>query len=309
MTLQQLEYVIALNRFGHFANAADFCGVTQPTLSSMIQKLEEELGVKIFDRRFHPIRPTEAGFIIIEHAWQVLRQAEQLRHAVEEKRQLMYETFRIGVLPTIAPYLIPEMFQRMMAKYPGLDVRITEMKTSEIKAALRHGDIDAGIIARVEGLDSMNCHSLYYEQFYAYVSKTTALYINSSIKPSDLKKETLWLLEQEHSFTDQIVRFCQLETDPHSKRSYNLGNIETFMRIVEKGQGITFIPELMIRQLCEYQKLFVKPFSFPIPTREIIIVTGKDFLRKTMLQTIIDHIHLSVPKDMLTLRHSQQHVV
>ena len=153
MTLQQLEYVMAVYRLKHFAKAADYCDVTQPTLSSMIQKLEDELGVKIFNRKHQPIRPTPAGMTVIEEAWKVLNRAKKLKQTVEEERQSLTGTFNVGVLPTIAPYLIPRFFPQLMNEHPEMDIRITEMKTEGMLKALRSGGIDAGILAQVEGAE------------------------------------------------------------------------------------------------------------------------------------------------------------
>lgn len=151
---------MAVHRFGHFAKAADYCNVTQPTLSSMIQKLEDELGVKIFDRRKQPIRPTPAGKIIIDRAWGVLVRARRLKEVAQEQKQSLTGTFHLGVLPTIAPYLIPRFLPQLMSDYPDIDLRVTELKTEEMQRALRRNDIDAGILAMVEGLDNFDCHHL-----------------------------------------------------------------------------------------------------------------------------------------------------
>ena len=152
MTLQQLEYILALNRLGNFAKAADYCDVTQPTLSSMIQKLENELGIKIFDRRRQPIITTKAGQAVIRQAKEVLYQSRRLREIVEEEKDTYLGTFTIGVLPTIAPYLIPHFFPQLMREHPEMDLRIVELKTKDMKQALLNGDIDAGILAKIEGL-------------------------------------------------------------------------------------------------------------------------------------------------------------
>ena len=155
MTLQQLEYIIALNRLGNFAKAADSCDVTQPTLSSMIQKLETELGIKIFDRRRQPITATKAGQTVIRQAKEVLYQSKRLREIVEEEKETFRGTFTIGVLPTIAPYLIPHFFPQLMREYPTLDLRIVELKTKDMKQALLNGDIDSGILAKIEVTDTL----------------------------------------------------------------------------------------------------------------------------------------------------------
>ena len=282
MTLQQLEYVMAVYRCKHFAKAADYCNVTQPTLSSMIQKLEEELVVKIFDRSKQPIKPTTEGMLIIERAWSILVRAKQLKEVVEEERHSLSGTFHIAVLPTIAPYLIPRFLPQFMNEYPALDIRITEMKTEDIHRALKHGDIDAGIVAQVEGQEDFDSQQLYFEKFFVYVSKGDALFNNKAIRTSDLKSAA------------------------KSKKAYNLGSIETFMRIVESGKGVTFIPELALEQLTEVQEELVRPFAHPIPTRDIILLTQKNFLRTSLRQLVIDKIRASVPAGMLRMNKTQQ---
>ena len=308
MTLQQMEYIVAVYRFKHFANAADYCKVTQPTLSSMIQKLEEELGVKIFDRKKNPIAPTAIGRVVIEQAWRVLLRARKLKEMVEEEKHSLSGTFRIGIIPTIAPYLIPRFFPQLMAKYPELDVRITEMKTADMKRALMHGDIDAGILAELADMEAFGKEHLFYEQFFAYVAKDDALYQNTAIKTSDLADEYLWLLDEGHCFRDQLVKFCQLKAANRSKRAYSLGSIETFMRMVESGKGVTFIPELALYQLDERQRNLVRPFAIPIPTRDVIMLTAPSFIRRTLLNLLVSEIQASVPKELLTLNNTQQRI-
>ena len=211
MTLQQLEYIMAVYRHKHFAKAAEACNVTQPTLSSMIQKLEEELGVKIFDRKRQPILPTPIGQHIIDQGWEILQHAKQLKSSVDEEKHSLSGTFRVGILPTIAPYLIPRFFPQLMQRYPELDIRIREMQTHEIKKALEQGDIDVGILAELEGMGEFETIHLFYEQFFGYVAKNDPLYINKVIHTADLKGEYLWMLDEGHCFRDQLVKFCQLK--------------------------------------------------------------------------------------------------
>lgn len=232
-----MEYVMAVYRFGHFAKAADYCNVTQPTLSSMIQKLEDELGVKIFDRRKQPIRPTPAGKIIIDRAWGVLVRARRLKEVAQEQKQSLTGTFHLGVLPTIAPYLIPRFLPQLMNEYPDIDLRVTELKTEEMQQALRRNDIDAGILAMVEGLDNFDCHHLFYEKFYAYVAKDNDLFDRTAIRTTDLTGEYLWLLDEGHCFREQLVKFCQLKAAANSKKTYHLGSIETLHANRGKRQG------------------------------------------------------------------------
>ena len=170
MTIQQLEYILAVDQFRHFARAAEYCRVTQPTLSAMIQKLEEELGVKLFDRTMQPVCPTRIGEKVIAQARTILAQASQVKDIINEEQGTLTGTFRLGVLPTIAPYLLPRFFPQMMEKYPGLDIRVTEMKTQDIRQALHTVDIYAAILASVLEDAALSEEILFYEQFYGYVS-------------------------------------------------------------------------------------------------------------------------------------------
>ena len=302
MTLQQLEYILAVARYGHFGRAAEACNVTQPTLSAMIGKLEEEIGAKLFDRNRQPISPTPVGERVVHQAREVLEQADSIKDIVLEEKQSLGGIFRVGILPTIAPYLLPRFFPQMMKKYPTLDIRVREMKTYQIKEALMQGDIDAGILATVEGLEEYEQTTLFYEKYIGYVSREDALFRKEVIRTADVaSSRELWLLDEGHCFRDQMVRFCQMKSSQTSQLAYNLGSMETFMRMVESGMGITFIPELAEMQLSEPQKELVRPFAIPIPTRELILITNKNFIRQTLLDTVVKEIQAAVPKNMLKL--------
>ena len=251
MTIQQLEYILAVDQFRHFAKAAEYCRVTQPTLSAMIQKLEDELGVKLFDRSMTPVCPTAIGKKVLEQARKILSEVICVKEIISEEQHSLSGTFRLAVLPTIAPYLLPRFFPQLMEKYPDLDIRGMEMKTPDIRKALL---------------------------------------------------ERLWLLDEGHCFRDQLVRFCQMEAVKISQMAYRLGSMETFMHMVESGKGITFIPELAVMQLSEEQKELVRPFAIPRPTRQIVLVTRKDFIRTSLLQVLKEEIQAAVPKEMLTLQ-------
>lgn len=305
MTLQQFEYIVALEKFRHFTKAAEHCNVTQPTLSAMIQKLEDELDVKIFDRSQQPIAPTAAGLLVIKQAKEALVQAEQIKNIVQEQKQDVAGKFTLGILPTIAPYLLPRFISALTKKYPKLELRIAELKTHEIKRALLNGDIDAGVLADIEDLEEYNISHLFYEQYLAYVSKSCPLYEKQVVKSSDLQNHQLWLLDEGHCFRDQMVKYCQLKSAQDSQMTYSLGSIETFMRMVESGCGVTFIPWMAVQQLSDSQKELVRPFAIPIPSRRLVMATNKNFIRHTILSAIIEEIQASVPKAMHSLATSQ----
>ncbi len=305
MTLQQLEYILAVNQFRHFAKAAEYCRVTQPTLSAMIQKLEEELDTRIFDRSQQPVCPTPVGIHIIEQAQNILVQANRIKNIIEEEKHSLTGTFKLGILPTVAPYLLPRFFPQLMKKYPNLDIRVVEMKTNDIKKALQTGEIDAGIVASLAGMEELQQTPLFYEQFFAYVSREDALFNNEVIRTSDLNGEQLWLLDEGHCFRDQLVRFCQMKSARASQLAYHLGSMETFMRMVESGKGVTFLPELAVLQLGDAQKALVRSFAIPCPTRQVVLLTNKNFIRHTLLEVLVKEIKLSVPKEMLSLKATQ----
>ena len=305
MTLQQLEYILAVNQFRHFAKAAEYCRVTQPTLSDMIQKLEEELDTRIFDRSQQPVCPTPVGILIIEQAQKILVQANRIKNIIEEEKHSLTGTFKLGILPTVAPYLLPRFFPQLMKKYPDLDIRVIEMKTNDIKKALQTGEIDAGIVASLAGMEELQQTPLFYEQFFVYVSRKDILFNSEVIRTSDLNGEQLWLLDEGHCFRDQLMRFCQMKSARASQLAYHLGSMETFMRMVESGKGVTFIPELAVLQLGDIQKELVRPFAIPCPTRQIVMLTNKNFIRHTLLEALTKEIKSSIPKEMLSLKATQ----
>lgn len=308
MTLQQLEYIVAVYRTRHFVKAAEACGVTQPTLSAMIQKLEAELDVKLFERSSQQVVPTPIGKVVVEQAWKVLNRARKIKDIVAEEKKALTGTFRLGILPTIAPYLLPRFFPRLMRENSSLEIRVVEMKTAYIRRAIDRGEIDAAVMVDTGDLDDYALTTLFYEQFLAYVSPSDQLSAKKSIKTSDLSNELLWLLDEGHCFRDQLVKYCQLKAAKTSQSAYSLGSIETFMRIVENGQGMTFIPELATMQLTPTQKELVRPFAIPIPTREVVMATSKAFVRQSLLNMIVGQIRNSVPEKMLKLNNTEQRI-
>ena len=209
--------------------------------------------------------------------------ASKVKEIVQEEGHSIKGVFRLAILPTIAPYLLPRFFPKLMEDYPDLDIRVTERKTQDVLVALAAGKVDAAILATVVTDKSLQAETLFYEQFLGYVARKEPIFKNEMIRSTDISGERLWLLDEGHCFRDQLMRFCQLETVKLHQAAYHLGSMETFMRIVEGGKGITFIPELASYQLSQEQKELVRPFAIPRPTREISIVTKTDFVRYTIL--------------------------
>ena len=271
-------------------------------------ELEKELGLALFTRSAHGVSPTPSGEKLIAQARHILDEAGRMAAMAVEERGGVGGVFRLGILPTIAPYLLPRFFPSLCLRNKTLDLRVVEMKTDEMKRALERHEIDAGIMVAVEGLEGFDCHTLYYEQFLAYVARQDALFSHQSIKTADLADEALWLLDEGHCFRDQLVKFCSLKSATAPRRTYTLGSIETFMRMVESGMGVTFIPELALEQLSAEQRGLVRPCAIPIPTREIILTTTTDFVRHTLRHLLVDSIRHSVPPQMLKLNNTEQRV-
>ena len=241
---------------------------------------------------------------MIDQARVILAQAAQVKEIISEDKQSLSGVFRLGVLPTIAPicYLA----------FPSTDGEISRTGYSchgnenpGYSAALHAGDLDAGIIASKLEDTFLTEETLFYEQFYAYVSRKEPSFKHDVIRTSDITGEHLWLLDEGHCFRDQLVRFCQMEAVKVSQMAYRLGSMETFMRMVESGKGITFIPELAVMQLTEEQRQLVRPFAIPRPTRQVVLVTNKDFIRHSLLCVLKEEIKAAVPKEMLSLQSIQ----
>jgi len=244
MTLTQLEYIVALDSWRHFVSASEKCFVTQPTLSMQIQKLEEELGVKIFDRTKQPVIPTEMGMGIIAQARVVLREAGMIREMISEQKDTMTGEIRIGIIPTLAPYVLPPLFKNIREKYPQVNLVIKETITEEIILELKNNRLDCGIVVTPLKDYSIKEDILFYEELFVYVSRKNALHDKKYVLPTDIDPSQLWLLEEGHCFRSQILNLCELRKYSNLHFRYETGNIETLKRMVDKSDGITILPEL-----------------------------------------------------------------
>ncbi|MBP1618988.1 MAG: DNA-binding transcriptional regulator OxyR [Bacteroidetes bacterium] len=303
MNIQQLEYIIAVDNFRHFAKAAEASFVTQPTLSMMIQKLEEELGVKIFDRSQLPVQPTPIGAQVINQARVIVSQVKQVKDIVQEEKGIVKGSLRIGIIPTISPYLLPNLIQKHTEHGFDIELVIEEATTDQIMEKLASGTLDVGILATPLNNDRLKEHPVYYEKFFAYVSpEETSLYAKKELDEDDLNINRLWLLTEVHCFRSQILRLCNMrkKRNIHTLLSYEAGSIATLVRIVDQNSGLTIIPEMAIDHLTEEQKKNVRPMKKITPVREISLVTRKEFLREKMLNLLIKEVKDAVPSSFLS---------
>jgi LysR family hydrogen peroxide-inducible transcriptional activator len=304
MNIQQLEYIIAVDNHRHFAKAAESSFVTQPTLSMMIQKLEDELGVKIFDRSQLPVQPTVIGTQIINQARVIVSQVKQIKEIIQEEKGVVQGVFKLGIIPTIAPYLLPKLMQVHGQNGYDIVLVIEETTTAQIIEKLLNGALDGAILATPLKNEKITEHPIYYERFYAYVSpRETSLYAKKELEEEDLNINRLWLLEEVHCFRGQILRICNMRKrkSSHSLFSYEAGSISTLINIVDSNSGLTIIPEMAIEELNEKQKRNVRPLKGVSPVREVSLVTRKEFLRERVLDIIISEIKHSVPQPLLNL--------
>jgi len=298
MTFVQLEYIVAVDTYRHFAKAAKQCFVTQPTLSMQIHKLEKELGIKIFDRNKQPILPTQAGAEIILQARQILSQRDTMDDIIQAKKGIISGQLKIGIIPTLAPYLLPLFVQSFTRQYPLVKLIVNELTTEYILMRLREGRIDAGILVTPLHQNGIKEHVLFYEEMVAYVSKSNAAYKKNYVLATDIDPEKLWLLEEGHCFRSQIVNLCELQKSSKEGHhfEYEAGSIETLRRMVDLNDGITIMPELAVLDMTNKQQSHLRHFKHPAPVREVSIVVHRDYVKKKLIEILKKEILVAIPE-------------
>ena len=297
MNLHQLDYIIAVDAHRHFAKAAEKTFVTQPTLSMMVQKLEEELGVRIFDRSKQPVVPTPEGEEIIARAKQIMADVSRMREFAKRLKHEISGEMKLAVIPTLAPYLLPLFLKSFAEKYPLLKISIRELVTDEIINSLKNGDIDIGLLATPLNDPRLEEHPVFYEEFFAYVAAGEKLSKKKYLLPKDIDLSKLWLLEEGYCLRNQVLDLCELKKkDFQSDRlHYESGSIETLKNLVDHHQGITILPHLATLDLSKKQKEKIRKFAHPKPVREISLVINKNFHRTSLLEALKSEIEKQLP--------------
>jgi LysR family hydrogen peroxide-inducible transcriptional activator len=297
MNLQQLEYIIAVDTHRHFARAAEKSFVTQPTLSMMIQKLEEELGIRIFDRSKQPVSPTQEGEEVINRARQIIADVNRLKEFARALKHEIAGELKLAVIPTLAPYLLPLFLKSFVEGNPLLKVNVRELVTNDIIASLKSGDIDIGLLATPLGDSKLDEHPVLYEEFFAYVSDDEKVSRKKYLLPKDIDLSKLWLLEEGHCLRNQVLNLCELKKkDFESARlQYEAGSIETLKNLVDHHKGITILPHLATLDLSKKQKEKIREFAHPKPMREISLVVNKNFHRVSILNALKKEIENNLP--------------
>jgi LysR family transcriptional regulator, hydrogen peroxide-inducible genes activator len=302
MTLQQLQYIVTLSKEKNFVAAAQKCFVTQPALTTQIKKLEDELGIIIFDRSKKPVIPTEIGQKVINQANSILLESKKIPDLIKEYREDLSGELRIGILPTIGLYLLPLFVNSLLGKLPSIKLHVSENITETIIKQIYDGDIDVGIIATP--IDSPNIISvpIYYEEMFAYISRGHPLLDKAKISTTNLLSEDLWLLSSGHCFRNQVATICKGEQNIERQRFiYESNSIEALKRIIATKRGITIIPELALEKPQPNKKGQVKKFADIAPIREISLVVNRAYLKKKLIEKLKDEIQSALPQHMLQI--------
>lgn len=301
MTLTQLSYIVAVDTYRHFARAAEQCYVSQPTLSMQIQKLEDELEIIIFDRTKQPIVPTEIGAQIIEQARVILKESSRVQEIIDVYSNRIGGVFRIGIIPTVAPYLVPLFLKPFIKRYPDVNLIVDEIQTDVIVDRLNKDTMDIGILATPLNAHGIIEKPVFYEEFYAFLPAKHELLSKEELSPADIPIKELMLLDEGNCFREQTIQLCsqfQERTRDEKKMHFEGGNLETLRKLVNKNFGITVIPHLMFEDMTDEEKARCRPFIQPSPKREISVIYGRSFLKKHMIKAITSEIKSAVPKEM-----------
>ena len=293
MNLQQLEYIVSLAAQQHFGKAAEACFVTQPTLSMMIQRLEEELDVKIFDRSRQPVVPTAVGQDLIDQARQVLHEVECLREIAAATKGTLTGELRIGIIPTLSPYLLPLFLPAFVKKYPEVKLKISERTTAHILENLQAGALDVGILVTPLQNSSIRETPLFYEPFVVYSAEN---YDKEFLLPEDIDPNQLLLLEEGHCLRSQILNICALRSKTEMSVEYEAGSLETLKQLVDANNGITILPELATLYLSKEQLKKVKRLAQPEPVREVSLVTHRHLVKQRLVAALEEEILRYLPK-------------
>jgi LysR family hydrogen peroxide-inducible transcriptional activator len=299
MTLQQLEYVVALDEYRHYVTAAEHCFVSQPNLTMQVKKLEDEIGVRIFDRDKKPLQPTEIGKQVITRARQILRESRQLKEFVNHEKHAMEGEFTIGIIPTLAPYLLPQFLPSFMKENPKVHLKIQEMQTGQIITQLENGIVDLGLLATPLNEPSLREIPVFYEPLLLYLPDNHRFLHEKLMLPEDLDPSDVLVLDEGHCFREQALAICK-----HPKFGasigfeYQSGSIEALKSLVQQGVGYTLVPELsVINELDD--DLHIRRFTDPQPVREVSIVVHNSYIKESVINKLVETIQQVIPSRFL----------
>ncbi|NLR89961.1 MULTISPECIES: hydrogen peroxide-inducible genes activator [Flammeovirga] len=304
MTITQIEYIIAVDQYQSFSAAADACFVTQPTLSMQIKKLEETLDVVIFDRGKQPIIPTEIGKKIIEQGKIVLAESKKIDDIILQHKGEISGELKLGVIPTLAPYLLPLFVGEISRKFPNLQLTVKELQSEEIIHQLNKDLIDVGLLVTPINEAGISERPLFYEEIMVYTNPTYKFENQLEVSLNDVASPDIWLLSAGHCFRDQMINLCSYQRTNKMNSSlpisYESGSLETLIRLVDREGGFTLLPELATDLLPEDAKDQIRTFAEERPMREVSLIHARNFAKASLIDALETSIKDSVPQEMLT---------
>ena len=286
MTIIQLKYMLLVAEHKNFTTAANKSFVTQPTLSIQIQKLEEELGTKIFNRNTKPVLLTDIGKKIVQQAQRIIEESSRMTDIVAQEKGFIGGEFKLGILPTVMPTLLPKFLNTFIKKYPKVDIKIEELTTDNICKKINDGHLDAGIAATPLLRDNIIEKSLYYEPFVGYVPSSFPFHKNKNIEIDDLNLSDLLILEDGHCFRNHVLNLCEINEKKIQKFDLKSGGFETLIHLADTGLGMTILPYLNAMILPKEKQVNVKFFREPAPAREISLIHSKSQLKISIISAL-----------------------
>ena len=290
MNIQQIEYVIAVSKSKTFGEAADKCFVTQSTLSTMVARLEAELGVIIFDRKTKPVTLTAEGTQIINQLKIISKEISNLDDVVQlvkgESDNQIQGKLRLGAIPTIAPFVLPQFLKGFLKKHPLLQLEVSEIPTQKIIDQLLSRDLDIGLVSIPLHHENLVELPLYTEPFHLYDRKSNQ--VDSAINITDIDFTRLWLLEEGHCMRNQVEKICDIKSrsEQIGNLIYKSGTINTLLKLVNQNNGLTLLPHLATLELTKSEKKHIHEFSDVVPVRRIGLVVHKHFVKKKVLHKL-----------------------
>ena len=300
ITLTQLEYIVAIDEYRHFATAAEKCFVTQPTLSMQIKKLEDELGVIIFDRSRQPVVPTDLGAKLIEQARMTLSATQRIKEIIQEEQQEVEGTLKIGIIPTLAPYLLPVFIGPYIRKYPAVKVEVEELVSEEIIRRLKRDILDVGLFVTPYHDEKIVERPVFYEEMLVYAHPDSELLKKKEVGHEDIVTSDIWMLGNGHCFRNQVVNLCEMSASQHKNLPFEFesNSLETLMRIVDVEGGFTLIPELALQYMSPEKKKQVRSIANTKPLREVSVIYSRHFTKQRLITLLCDEIKSVVPAHM-----------
>lgn len=299
MTLTQLEYIIAVDKHKNFGKAADACFVTQPTLSMQIQKFEDAIGLVIFDRSKNPIVTTDEGEKIISQAEVVIQANKRIKEIAQDTIKEPTGTIKLGIIPTIAPFLVHLFAKNFSAKYKNIDLIIEECKTEDIIKRLDDDTLDAGILVTPLHDSNIIEKPLYYEPFYLFVSPNEELYNKNVVDEDDLDINKIWLLNKGNCFRDQVLNICSQKDKIKSENlKFESGCFSTLQNLVLSVSGYTILPKMAVELLPQEYKNHIRPFNKPVPIREVSIIHRRKFYKKRIINLLEKEVKANIPQEL-----------